>query len=219
MNTVEEIKIMEIPKRLKTSFIEEVKYTNQSGNYNDIFMEEIKEIKNTNHSKTLCFRDPDLTLIPALPPGLKELSVLYCKIQTLPELPATLEYLYLQCSELKTLPSLPPSLKILHLSACTSLERLPEIPPSLEEIYAYQCFKLIHLPEFPPTLKNFSFCECNDYVDSNKVKDFDFYKQQSFTLVDKFLESKFSTKHILELSNHFENLKTILLGRYHSIKK
>ncbi|EBG6453042.1 type III secretion system effector E3 ubiquitin transferase SspH1 [Salmonella enterica] len=124
------------------------------------------------HITTLVIPDNNLTSLPELPEGLRELEVSgNLQLTSLPSLPQGLQKLWTYNNWLASLPTLPPGLGDLAVSH-NQLTSLPEMPPALRELrvshnqltslpalpsglqtlWAYNN-RLTSLPEMPPGLQ------------------------------------------------------------------
>ncbi|EDS6441843.1 E3 ubiquitin--protein ligase [Salmonella enterica subsp. VII serovar 1,40:g,z51:--] len=96
-----------------------------------------------------------LTSLTALPPGLRDLTVVNNHLLTsLPELPSGLQTLSAYGNQLTSLPELPSGLKKLSVSD-NQLASLPELPSELSKLYADNN-QLTSLSELPSGLKKLS---------------------------------------------------------------
>ncbi|QKT19666.1 E3 ubiquitin--protein ligase [Salmonella enterica] len=106
------------------------------------------------HITTLVIPDNNLTSLPALPPGLRELSLFGNPLTHLPALPSGLCKLWVFGNQLTSLPTLPPGLQELSVSD-NQLTSLPALPSELCKLWAYNN-RLTRLPALPPGLQDLS---------------------------------------------------------------
>ncbi|EDE9648112.1 E3 ubiquitin--protein ligase [Salmonella enterica] len=86
------------------------------------------------HITTLVIPDNNLTSLPELPEGLRELEVSgNLQLTSLPSLPQGLQKLWTYNNWLASLPTLPPALRELRVSG-NNLTSLPEMSPGLQEL-------------------------------------------------------------------------------------
>ncbi|EKS7553007.1 E3 ubiquitin--protein ligase [Salmonella enterica] len=99
------------------------------------------------HITTLIIPDNNLTSLPVLPPGLRELEVTHNQMTSLPSLPSGLQDLQV-CDnpQMTSLPVLPPGLRELEIAGNRQLIRLPALPPGLRVLDA-SLNQLTRLPE------------------------------------------------------------------------
>jgi len=100
--------------------------------------------------------------LPALPPRLVELFLIFTNLSVLPALPQTLETLICDENQLSVLPELPHSLLEL---GCGSnlLIQLPQLPPNLQSLNCYNN-QIIILPDLPESLLELN-CEFNSLTE------------------------------------------------------
>lgn len=104
------------------------------------------------HITTLVIPDNNLTSLPELPEGLRELEVSgNLQLTSLPSLPQGLQKLWAYNNWLASLPTLPPGLGDLAVSN-NQLTSLPEMPPALRELRV-SGNNLTSLPEMSPGLQ------------------------------------------------------------------
>ncbi|EAQ5898395.1 type III secretion system effector E3 ubiquitin transferase SspH1 [Salmonella enterica subsp. enterica] len=104
------------------------------------------------HITTLVIPDNNLTSLPELPEGLRELEVSgNLQLTSLPSLPQGLQKLWAYNSWLASLPTLPPGLGDLAVSN-NQLTSLPEMPPALRELRV-SGNNLTSLPALPSGLQ------------------------------------------------------------------
>ncbi|OHK56682.1 type III secretion system effector E3 ubiquitin transferase SspH1 [Salmonella enterica] len=104
------------------------------------------------HITTLVIPDNNLTSLPELPEGLRELEVSgNLQLTSLPSLPQGLQKLWAYNNWLASLPTLPPGLGDLAVSN-NQLTRLPEMPPALRELRV-SGNNLTSLPALPSGLQ------------------------------------------------------------------
>ncbi|EDM7839183.1 type III secretion system effector E3 ubiquitin transferase SspH1 [Salmonella enterica subsp. enterica serovar Typhimurium] len=104
------------------------------------------------HITTLVIPDNNLTSLPELPEGLRELEVSgNLQLTSLPSLPQGLQKLWAYNNWLASLPTLPPGLGDLAVSN-NQLTSLPEIPPALRELRV-SGNNLTSLPALPSGLQ------------------------------------------------------------------
>ncbi|ASG83963.1 E3 ubiquitin--protein ligase [Salmonella enterica] len=105
------------------------------------------------HITTLIIPDNNLTSLPVLPPGLRELEVTHNQMTSLPSLPSGLQDLQV-CDnpQMTSLPVLPSGLQILWADN-NRLASLPALPPGLRELEIAGNRQLIRLPALPPGLR------------------------------------------------------------------
>lgn len=105
------------------------------------------------HITTLIIPDNNLTSLPVLPPGLRELEVTHNQMTSLPSLPPGLQSLQV-CDnpQMTSLPVLPSGLQILWADN-NRLASLPALPPGLRELEIAGNRQLIRLPALPPGLR------------------------------------------------------------------
>ncbi|EAY3715047.1 E3 ubiquitin--protein ligase [Salmonella enterica] len=105
------------------------------------------------HITTLIIPDNNLTSLPVLPPGLRELEVTHNQMTSLPSLPSGLQDLQV-CDnpQMTSLPVLPSGLQILWADD-NRLASLPALPPGLRELEIAGNRQLIRLPALPPGLR------------------------------------------------------------------
>ncbi|PXQ56149.1 type III secretion system effector E3 ubiquitin transferase SspH1 [Salmonella enterica] len=104
------------------------------------------------HITTLVIPDNNLTSLPELPEGLRELEVSgNLQLTSLPSLPQGLQKLWAYNNWLTSLPTLPPGLGDLAVSN-NQLTRLPEMPPALRELRV-SGNNLTSLPALPSGLQ------------------------------------------------------------------
>ncbi|ECG1910431.1 E3 ubiquitin--protein ligase [Salmonella enterica subsp. enterica] len=104
------------------------------------------------HITTLVIPDNNLTSLPELPEGLRELEVSgNLQLTSLPSLPQGLQKLWAYNNWLASLPTLPPGLGYLAVSN-NQLTSLPEMPPALRELRV-SGNNLTSLPALPSGLQ------------------------------------------------------------------
>lgn len=104
------------------------------------------------HITTLVIPDNNLTSLPELPEGLRELEVSgNLQLTSLPSLPQGLQKLWTYNNWLASLPTLPPALRELRVSG-NNLTSLPALPSGLQTLWAYNN-RLTSLPEMSPGLQ------------------------------------------------------------------
>ncbi|MEJ38039.1 type III secretion system effector E3 ubiquitin transferase SspH1 [Salmonella enterica] len=104
------------------------------------------------HITTLVIPDNNLTSLPELPEGLRELEVSgNLQLTSLPSLPQGLQKLWAYNNWLASLPTLPPVLRELRVSG-NNLTSLPALPSGLQKLWAYNN-RLTSLPEMSPGLQ------------------------------------------------------------------
>ncbi|EAA7436779.1 type III secretion system effector E3 ubiquitin transferase SspH1 [Salmonella enterica subsp. enterica] len=104
------------------------------------------------HITTLVIPDNNLTSLPELPEGLRELEVSgNLQLTSLPSLPQGLQKLWAYNNWLTSLPTLPPGLGDLAVSN-NQLTSLPALPSGLQKLWAYNN-RLTSLPEMSPGLQ------------------------------------------------------------------
>lgn len=104
------------------------------------------------HITTLVIPDNNLTSLPELPEGLRELEVSgNLQLTSLPSLPQGLQKLWTYNNWLASLPTLPPALRELRVSG-NNLTSLPALPSGLQTLWAYNNW-LTSLPEMSPGLQ------------------------------------------------------------------
>ncbi|EGH1518919.1 type III secretion system effector E3 ubiquitin transferase SspH1 [Salmonella enterica] len=104
------------------------------------------------HITTLVIPDNNLTSLPELPEGLRELEVSgNLQLTSLPSLPQGLQKLRAYNNWLASLPTLPPGLGDLAVSN-NQLTSLPALPSGLQKLWAYNN-RLTSLPEMSPGLQ------------------------------------------------------------------
>ncbi|EGK0532848.1 type III secretion system effector E3 ubiquitin transferase SspH1 [Salmonella enterica subsp. enterica serovar Cerro] len=104
------------------------------------------------HITTLVIPDNNLTSLPELPEGLRELEVSgNLQLTSLPSLPQGLQKLWAYNNWLASLPTLPPGLGDLAVSN-NQLTSLPALPSGLQKLWAYNN-RLTSLPEMSPGLQ------------------------------------------------------------------
>ncbi|EJG2718839.1 type III secretion system effector E3 ubiquitin transferase SspH1 [Salmonella enterica] len=104
------------------------------------------------HITTLVIPDNNLTSLPELPEGLRELEVSgNLQLTSLPTLPPGLGDLAVSNNQLTSLPEMPPALRELRVSG-NNLTSLPALPSGLQKLWAYNN-RLTSLPEMSPGLQ------------------------------------------------------------------
>ncbi|EED8816990.1 type III secretion system effector E3 ubiquitin transferase SspH1 [Salmonella enterica subsp. enterica serovar Cerro] len=104
------------------------------------------------HITTLVIPDNNLTSLPELPEGLRELEVSgNLQLTSLPSLPQGLQKLWAYNNWLASLPEMPPALRELRVSG-NNLTSLPALPSGLQKLWAYNN-RLTSLPEMSPGLQ------------------------------------------------------------------
>ncbi|MGU7022533.1 type III secretion system effector E3 ubiquitin transferase SspH1 [Salmonella enterica subsp. enterica serovar Saintpaul] len=104
------------------------------------------------HITTLVIPDNNLTSLPELPEGLRELEVSgNLQLTSLPSLPQGLQKLWAYNNWLTSLPEMPPALRELRVSG-NNLTSLPALPSGLQKLWAYNN-RLTSLPEMSPGLQ------------------------------------------------------------------
>ncbi|EIY6191361.1 type III secretion system effector E3 ubiquitin transferase SspH1 [Salmonella enterica] len=104
------------------------------------------------HITTLVIPDNNLTSLPELPEGLRELEVSgNLQLTSLPSLPQGLQKLRAYNNWLASLPEMPPALRELRVSG-NNLTSLPALPSGLQKLWAYNN-RLTSLPEMSPGLQ------------------------------------------------------------------
>jgi uncharacterized repeat protein (TIGR01451 family) len=91
-----------------------------------------------------------LTVLPALPSGLKELSFEYIQIPPITSLPPNLEYLLIQNGALNSIPNFPATLTRINLSG-NQLTTLPALPAALKFLKVDDNL-LSSIPDLPASL-------------------------------------------------------------------
>ncbi|EAA4491262.1 type III secretion system effector E3 ubiquitin transferase SspH1 [Salmonella enterica subsp. enterica] len=92
-----------------------------------------------------------LTSLPSLPQGLQKLWAYNNWLASLPTLPPGLGYLAVSNNQLTSLPEMPPALRELRVSG-NNLTSLPALPSGLQKLWAYNN-RLTSLPEMSPGLQ------------------------------------------------------------------
>ncbi|EKS0675030.1 E3 ubiquitin--protein ligase [Salmonella enterica] len=105
------------------------------------------------HITTLIIPDNNLTSLPVLPPGLRELEVTHNQMTSLPSLPPGLQSLFATNNpQLASLPSLPSGLQDLQVCDNPQMTSLPVLPSGLQILWADNN-RLASLPALPPGLR------------------------------------------------------------------
>lgn len=102
--------------------------------------------------KELHCQNTRLASLPELPSELKLLDCCNTRLTSLPNLPAGLQRLYCSNTQLTSLPELPSGLQTLYVSN-TQLTSLPTLPSGLQVLYCYNT-QLSSLPELPSGLRD-----------------------------------------------------------------
>lgn len=106
------------------------------------------------HITTLIIPDNNLTSLPVLPPGLRELEVTHNQMTSLPSLPPGLQSLFATNNpQLASLPSLPPGLETLWVSNNPQLASLPSLPSGLQDLQVCDNPQMTSLPVLPSGLQ------------------------------------------------------------------